>query len=157
MSPTVPASIRTPTRSALSALRVGKMRGSRYARDLWHTRGVIGIYPLLLIWAAVLIRRTKETRRAGWSGFAAWCLAGALFTFSLLTGFSIGLFLLPLVVAALYLAARSAPDFRAALGFVAGIGVILLILASINNFSIGWLIPGVALGAAAFASFVAEG
>jgi hypothetical protein len=116
---------------------------------------VIGIYPLLLIWAAVQIRRTKERRRAGWSGFAAWCLAGALFTFSLLTGFSIGLFLLPLVVAALYLAVRSAPDFRAALGFVAGIGVILLILASINNFSIGWLIPGVALGAAAFGSFIA--
>ena len=116
---------------------------------------MIGIYPLLLIWAAVLIRRTKKRRRAGWSGFAAWCLAGALFSFSLLTGFSIGLFLLPLVVAALYLAVRSAPDFRAALGFVAGIGVILLILASINKFSIGWLIPGVAFGAAAFASFVA--
>jgi len=114
---------------------------------------VIGIYPLLVIWAAVLIRRTKGRRRAGWSGFAAWCLAGALFTFSLLTGFSIGLFLLPLVVAALYLAVRSAPDFRASLGFVAGIGVILLVLA--NNFSMGWLIPGVAFSAAAFASFVA--
>jgi len=116
---------------------------------------VIGIYPLLLIWAAVLIRRTKKRRRAGWSGFAAWCLAGALFSFSLLTGFSIGLFLLPLVIAALYLAVRSAPDFRAALGFVAGLGVILLVLASINSFSIGWLIPGVAFSAAGFASFVA--
>jgi len=116
---------------------------------------VIGIYPLLVIWAAVLIRRTNGRSHAGWSGFAAWCLAGALFTFSLLTGFSIGLFLLPLVAAGLYLAVRSAPDFRAALGFVAGIGVILLVLASINDFSMGWLIPGVAISAAALASFVA--
>jgi len=116
---------------------------------------VIGIYPLLVIWAAVLIRRTKGRRHVGWPGFAAWCAAGALFTFSLLTGFSIGLFLLPLVVAGLYLAVRSAPDFRASLGFVAGIGVILLVLASINNFSIGWLIPGFALSVAALTSFVA--
>jgi len=124
-------------------------------QGIWHTRAVIGIYPLLVIWATVLIRRTKGSRRAGWSGFAAWCAAGALFTFSLLTGFSIGLFLLPLVAAALFLAVRSAPDFRASLGFVAGIGVILLVLASINNFSMGWLIPGVAFSAAAFASFLA--
>ena len=116
---------------------------------------MIGIYPLLVIWAAVLIRRTKGRRHSGWPGFAAWCLAGALFTFSLLTGFSIGLLLLPLVAGGLYLAVRSAPDFRASLGFVAGIGVILLVLASINNFSIGWLIPGVAISAAGFASFVA--
>src|SRR5207249_10162600 len=120
-----------------------------------HTRAVILIYPLLLIWAAALIWRAKRRRSAAWSGFAAWYLAGALFTFSLLTGLSIGLFLLPLVVAALYLAVRSAPDFRALLGFVAGIGVILLALASINNFSMAWLIPGVAFSAAAFASFVA--
>src|SRR5207244_10746776 len=122
---------------------------------VWHPRRVIGLYPRLLVWAAVLIWRTKGRHRSGWSGFSAWCLAGALFTFSLLTGFSIGLFLLPLVVAAVYLAVRSAPDFRAALGFVAGLGMILLIFASINKFSIGWLIPGVAFGAAAFASFVA--
>ncbi len=138
-------------------MNVGKIQSTQDAQGIWHTRGVIGIYPLLVIWAAVLIRRTKGSRRAGWSGFAAWCAAGALFTFSLLTGFSIGLFLLPLVAAALYLAVRSAPDFRASLGFVAGIGVILLVLASINNFSMGWLIPGVAFSAAAFASFLAAG
>lgn len=116
---------------------------------------MIGIYPLLLIWAAVLIRRTEGKRRAGWPGFAAWSVAGAVFTFSLLTGFSIGLFLLPVVFVVLYLAVRSAPDFQASLGFVAGIGVILLVFASINSFSTGWLIPGVAFSALALTSFMA--
>ena len=116
---------------------------------------MIGIYPLLVIWAAVLIRRTNAGHRAGWLGFAAWSAAGALFTFSLLTGFSIGLFLLPLVAAGLYLAVRAAPDFRASFGFMAGIGLILLVLASINNFSLGWLVPGVGFISAAFVSFVA--
>jgi len=114
---------------------------------------VIAIYPLLLIWAAVRIRRTKGRRSAGWQGFATWCVAGAVFTFSLLTGFSIGLFLLPLVAAALYAATRSAPDLRASLGFLAGIGAILLILASTHNFSTPWLIPGVAFTAIALMSF----
>ncbi len=109
----------------------------------WHSRLVIAIFPLLLIWAALRIRRTEQRGRAGWAGFAAWTVAGAIFTFSLLTGFSIGLFLLPVVAAMLYLAVRAAPDFRASLGFVAGVGLTLLVLASINNFSIGWLIPGV--------------
>jgi hypothetical protein len=118
---------------------------------------VIGIYPLLLIWAVVLIRRTKRKRGAGWVGFAVWTVAGAIFTFSLLTGLSIGLFLLPVVALALYLAVRSAPDFPASLGFVAGIGAIVLMLASIHNFSIGWLIPGLAVSTVALASFMATG
>ena len=114
---------------------------------------MIAIFPLLLIWAALRIRRTKQRGRAGWAGFAAWTVAGAIFTFSLLTGFSIGLFLLPVVAAMLYLAVRAAPDFRASLGFVAGVGLTLLVLASINNFSIGWLIPGVVFSVIALASF----
>ena len=116
---------------------------------------MIAIYPLLVIWAAVLIWRTKGSRNAGWPGFAAWYAAGALFTFSLLTGLSIGLFLLPLVIAALYLTVRSAPDFRDSLGFLAGTGLILLVVASIHNFAIEWLIPSVAFSAAALVSFVA--
>jgi hypothetical protein len=116
---------------------------------------VILIYPLLLIGAAILVRRTRRRGSAGWPGFAAWAATGAVFTFSLLTGLSIGLFLLPLVVAMLYLAVRSAPDFRASLGFGGGIGAILITIASIHNFSIAWLIPGIALGAVALASFIA--
>lgn len=116
---------------------------------------MILIYPLLLIGAAVLIRRTKRRRRAGWSGFAAWAAAGAVFTFSLLTGLSIGLFLLPLVGAMLYLAIRSAPDFRASLGFGGGIGAVLLVVAFIHKFSIAWMIPGIAFGTVALVSFIA--
>src|SRR6266849_2126300 len=119
----------------------------------WHSRLVIAIFPLLLIWAALRIRRTEQRGRAGWAGFAAWTVAGGIFTFSLLTGFSIGLFLLPVVAAMLYLAVRAAPDFRASLGFVAGVELTLLVLASINNFSIGWLIPGVVFSVIAVASF----
>lgn len=110
---------------------------------------VIAIYPVLLIWAAVLIRRRKREPRPGWVGFSAWTAAGTVFTFSLLTGLSIGLLFLPLVVAALYFAARSAPDFYASIGFVAGIGVVLLVVASIHSFSAGWLIPGVGFGTVA--------
>ncbi len=35
-------------------------------------------------------------RSAGWKAFVAWALAGALLVFALLSGFSIGLFVLPL-------------------------------------------------------------
>jgi hypothetical protein len=115
---------------------------------------VIAIYPLLLLWAAGLIRRRERERASGWGGFSAWTAAGAIFTFSLLTGLSIGLLLLPLVAAALYLAARFAPDFRTSLGFVAGIGVTLVFVAAIHDFSAGWLTPGIALGAVALASNV---
>jgi len=118
---------------------------------------VIAIYPLLLIWAAVLIRRRRRERRPGWAGFSAWTAAGAIFTFSVLTGLSIGLLLLPLVAAALYLAARSAPDFRASLGFLAGIGVVFLLFAAIHSFSAGWLTPGVVFGTVALASFSTAG
>lgn len=114
---------------------------------------MIAIYPLLLIWAAVLIRRRTRERTPSWIGFSAWTAAGAVFTFSLLTGLSIGVLLLPLVAAVLYSAVRSAPDFRASLGLVAGVGVALHLVASIHNFSAGWLIPGVVFGGVALGSF----
>lgn len=101
-----------------------------------------------------MVRRTTGRRGAGWWGFAAWSTAGAVFTFSLLTGLSIGLFLLPVVIVALYLAVRSAPDFRASLGFIAGIGLTLLVVASIHNFSTSWVIPGLTFGVLALALFM---
>ncbi|MFL5909037.1 MAG: hypothetical protein ACJ768_00475 [Gaiellaceae bacterium] len=86
-------------------------------------------YPALLIGTFVLMRTwTPRVAGSGWRGFALWTLAGALFTFSLLTGLSIGLLLLPLVVVALGIAVRSAPNVRASLGFVAGSGAIVLAL-----------------------------
>ncbi len=38
----------------------------------------------------------RMPRSAGWKAFVAWALAGALLVFALLSGFSIGLFVLPL-------------------------------------------------------------
>lgn len=48
-----------------------------------------------------------------------------------------------------------APDFGDSLGFVAGAGVTLIVVASIQDLSIGGLVPGVASGSVALASFVA--
>jgi len=60
---------------------------------------VILLYPLLLIVAGIqLRRRLVRGGRFGWQAAAAWSVASVLFVFSLLTGLSIGLLLLPLVV-----------------------------------------------------------
>lgn len=115
---------------------------------------VILIYPLLVVVAVLMIWRTKPRSSARWLGFMVWGVAGALFTFSLLTGLSIGFFLLPFVVVALYWAIRLAPSFRDALGFIEGIGLILIVVASIHNAAIGWLVPGVVLSGVALVSFL---
>jgi hypothetical protein len=96
-----------------------------------------------------------QASRPTWEGFCAWAAAGALFAFSLLTGFSVGLFLVPLVALGLYLAARVAPDYRAALVLVAGTGCVLIGVSSIHSFSVGWLIPGAVTAALSLASFIA--
>jgi len=93
---------------------------------------LILIYPLLLVGAALMIRRSPGRHGAGWVGVVAWAAAGALFTFSLLTGLSIGLFLLPAVVLALAIAVRVAPEFSSALGFVAGIAVMTLAIVVVH-------------------------
>jgi preprotein translocase subunit SecG len=116
---------------------------------------VILVYPLLLLVALLIVQRGRGRGGAGWGGFAAWVAAGAAFTFSLLTGLSIGLFLLPVVVLAIAWAIRRAPDFRSMLGFVGGAGLILLVIAALHGAAIGWLVPGVALGGIALISFVA--
>jgi hypothetical protein len=116
---------------------------------------VILVYPLLLVLAFVLVRRRRGSGGDGWDGFAAWAAAGAAFTFSLLTGLSIGLFLLPIVVLAIVWAIRRAPDFRSMLGFLAGAGLILLGIAGLHDAASGWLIPGVVLCGMAVTSFAA--
>ena len=116
---------------------------------------MILVYPLLLLVALVLVRRGRGRGSDGWDGFAAWTAAGAAFTFSLLTGLSIGLFLLPIVVLAIVWAIRRAPDFRSMLGLLGGAGVILLVIAGLHDAASSWLIPGVALGGVAVTSFAA--
>ncbi len=82
---------------------------------------MILLYPVLLLGAAaVVIRRGGRREGRGWWWFVAWALVGALFTFSLLAGLSIGLFFLPLVVLALFAVAWKSPHFREASGLILG-------------------------------------
>jgi hypothetical protein len=95
---------------------------------------MIVLYPLVVIGAAALVwRRRGEIEGRGWLWFAAWCAAGALFTFSFLAGFSIGLFVLPFAAGALLYVAWRAPHISEGLGFVAGIGVTLLLIAFLSR------------------------
>lgn len=115
---------------------------------------MIVLYPTLLAIAAAMLlrrRRTHPTGGAGWRWFAAWTAAGALFTFSLLAGLSIGLFFLPLAAALLLTVARLAPRPPEALGFVAGIGLTLLLVADRNaDYNpTPWLLAGSAFTSAA--------
>lgn len=68
----------------------------------------------------------------GWPGFLAWSLGGALASFSLAAAASVGLFVMPLAVALIYLLTRYATDSRDGWGFVAGVGGLLVVLGVLN-------------------------
>ncbi|MEK6274067.1 MAG: hypothetical protein AABM30_01865 [Actinomycetota bacterium] len=91
---------------------------------------MILLYPLLLVGAAVVMHRAHKAGvgHGGWPWSVAWGLAGALFMFSLLTGFSIGLVLFPVVTVAVFWLSANAPG-REVVGFPAGAGLILAVLA----------------------------
>jgi hypothetical protein len=72
-------------------------------------------------------------RREGWLVFAAWVLAGALAVFSLLGAASIGLFIAPLAVVAIWLALRFGRAGPEMLGMVSGAGVVCLLIAFLNR------------------------
>jgi hypothetical protein len=92
---------------------------------------VILVYPALLVLAALIARRSLRSRRGpGW--FAAWAVAGMLFAFSLATGFSIGLFLLPVAAVVLFWVASRAPRWREASGFLVGVAGIAALLVALN-------------------------
>jgi hypothetical protein len=93
---------------------------------------MIVLYPLLLLVALVFAAcrlMTASTAARGWRWFAAWYVAGAVFTFSFITGLSIGLLVLPAAAVLLIWVAWFAPRPAEALGFVAGIGLILFLVA----------------------------
>ena len=94
---------------------------------------MIVLYPIVLVGAAYLM--TKSAKRGlgsrGRMWFGAWVVAGALFTFSLLTGLSIGLLLLPASAFAVFWLAVNAPHARDVAGFPAGIAAVLLVIAFI--------------------------
>jgi hypothetical protein len=91
---------------------------------------MILLYPLVLVGAAVLIWKSRErglgSRGRPW--FLAWGLAGALVTLSLVTGFSIGLFLFPAAAFAVLWLAVNAPYGREVSGFLVGIGAVALVV-----------------------------
>ena len=90
-------------------------------------------WPLLLALAATLMwRHRKEVGGRGWLWFLAWLIAGFLMSFSLITGFSIGLLILPLAGGLLIWVARRSPHLLQASGFVAGLGATALLVAAIN-------------------------
>lgn len=90
---------------------------------------MILLYPVVLGIAFAIVRRRRNRvgGGSGWRWFHAWGVAGALFTFSFLTGLSIGLFLLPVATLALLWVARRAPNGWEWLGFVEGIGFAFMI------------------------------
>ncbi len=95
---------------------------------------MIALYPLVLLGAAFILRRRSDAAgRRGWRWFAAWALAGGLFTFSYLTGFSIGLFLLPLAASALFFVAWQAPRLAETVGFAGGIALVALLVAFLSR------------------------
>ena len=90
-------------------------------------------WPLLVAAAAVLAWRHRGVAGGrGGQWFSAWLLAGFLMSFSLVTGFSIGLFVLPLAAAALIWVATRSPHLVEASGFVLGIAATALLIVGIN-------------------------
>ena len=91
-------------------------------------------WPLLVVIAASLAwKRRDQIGGRGWLWFLAWAVAGFLMSFSLITGFSVGLFILPPAAAALLWVATRAPHAREATGFAAGIGVTALLIAALKT------------------------
>lgn len=98
------------------------------------------LFPVILVAAGFVIWRARRAGGAapasdgrGWHWFAAWSLAAALTTFSFLTGFTVGLFVLPLAAAAVLWVAGRSPHLREGIGAVAGVGAVLLLAALLNR------------------------
>ena len=90
---------------------------------------MIVLYLLVLAGALYLMAVSRHRglgARRGWLWFNAWVATGALFLFSLLTGFSIGLFLFPASALAIFWLAVNAPYWREVAGFPVGAVLVLV-------------------------------
>ncbi len=106
------------------------------------------LYPLIVVAAAIIVSRKRRAPGA-WRWFGAWSAAGALMTFSFVTGFSIGLLFLPLAAVTVIWVARHAPDPFDASGFVLGLGAVIWAIGFLNPSYRSWLVPGFAICACA--------
>jgi hypothetical protein len=94
---------------------------------------VILVYPLALVVCCMFIVRDHGSARGrGIWWFLTWAVAGFGMSFSFVTGFSIGLLILPFALVALVLVARRSPHWAEASGFLTGIGWMLLLIAGIH-------------------------
>lgn len=81
-----------------------------------------------LMW---LHRNEPGGRGLGW--LLVWIVAGFLMSFSLLAGYSIGLFILPVAGGLLIWVALRAPHLPEASGFVGGVVATVFLVAAINS------------------------
>jgi hypothetical protein len=89
---------------------------------------MVVLYLIVLVAALYLMavsRRRGLGARRGWPWFNAWVAAGAVFLYSLVTGFSIALVLFPASVIAIFWLAVNAPYWREVVGFPLGAGLVL--------------------------------
>jgi hypothetical protein len=75
-------------------------------------------------------RRDIAGGRGPW-WFLVWVVAGFLMSFSFVTGFSVGIFILPVAGAVLIWGAHRAPHPREAVGFLGGVAATALFVAAI--------------------------
>jgi hypothetical protein len=73
------------------------------------------------------------TSGAGWGWFSAWVGAGALVAFALVSAASIGLFVLPFALLALWAVLRRSPPWPTPLGLVSGAGLVCLLIWILNR------------------------
>ena len=91
-------------------------------------------WPLLLLTAGVLCwRRRHLAGERGFVWFLVWTAAGFLMSFSLVTGFSIGLLIVPFAAALLLWVARRAPHLPETAGFAVGIAVTAVLIVALNT------------------------
>ncbi len=69
----------------------------------------------------------------GWRWFGAWVGAGILLAFSLVSALSIGLFVLPFALVALWAVARGSRYWPTALGLISGAGLVCLLIWALNR------------------------
>lgn len=94
---------------------------------------MILLWPLILTAAGVVAwsrRGELAGRGSGW--FLAWTLAGFLMSFSLITGFTIGLLILPVAAVVVLGTAYRSPHLVEAAGFLAGLGATVLLVAALQ-------------------------